>query len=126
MKSSATEKLASIVSHLGGPEISPLEIDWALDLPAGKRLIEWLVDQLDEDVETDTVDDGDSGRLYRAALKDIALDRQELSLYVFRLGTAMLYISNVCADRLKEAETLGPVNSSLLGAKDYTLPSEIR
>ena len=34
-----------LVSHLGGPECIPEDLDWAVDIPAGKQLLEWLASQ---------------------------------------------------------------------------------
>ena len=34
-----------LVPHLGGPECTPEDLDWASDIPAGKQLLEWLASQ---------------------------------------------------------------------------------
>lgn len=71
MTLSASEQLVSIVSHLGGPKVTSGDIEWATDLPAGKKLIDWLASQVDdsEDVDYKT----------HASLRDIALEREEIS-----------------------------------------------
>lgn len=35
-----------LVSHLGGPSCTADELQWAADIPAGKRLLEWLASQV--------------------------------------------------------------------------------
>lgn len=67
MSSSA---IARIVATLGGPDIDPSDIEWAAHLPAGQKLIQWLVDQC---VVAETVD--------TAALHAIALEREEAQMY---------------------------------------------
>lgn len=78
MAASAPQRLVSMISRLGGPDISPEEIEWATDLPAGKNLLEWFTNQFPNDLsvgggwsETDWV-----------AWKDITLEREEFSSYV--------------------------------------------
>lgn len=58
--------------------VSPPEIEWAIDLQAGKQLIGWLADQLDGDAEAG-VEGPAIDRMRRAASKDIALEREVLS-----------------------------------------------
>ncbi|KAJ6590031.1 hypothetical protein DFH09DRAFT_1307485 [Mycena vulgaris] len=41
-----SETITTIVSLLGGPNLNAEDISWALDLPAGRRLLEWLVSQV--------------------------------------------------------------------------------
>lgn len=78
MTLSASQKLVSVISYLGGPNITSGDIDWAIDLPAGKRLIEWLADQVDDEQVSNA---GDSGveRRYYVALKSVALEQEESS-----------------------------------------------
>jgi hypothetical protein len=59
-----------MVSQLGGPSISPAHIEWALDIPAGKRLIEWLAAQFRD------------GTPVQTCLKMIALEDEEVQTYV--------------------------------------------
>jgi hypothetical protein len=81
---SAPELVSSIVSHLGGPAIDPADVEWALDFPAGKALVEWLANQLRVDGGVDEEIDNDENEvlLYQAALKDIALEEEEAQMYV--------------------------------------------
>lgn len=80
--SSASEKLIEIVTFLGGSRVTPEEIEWAIDLPAGEQLVEWLVAQVEGGAVTavvDTSNDEPEVRdAYRAALKDISLEPEEI------------------------------------------------
>jgi hypothetical protein len=67
-----SEKLISMVSHLGGPQISAVDIEWATDIPAGRRLIEWFTSQLDEGLTDEVV--------MRASLEMISLEEVEFQL----------------------------------------------
>lgn len=74
------QRFASILAHLGGPNVAPADIQWALDLNSGKKLIEWLSSQIDEAIPT-------SGNfteelLYSASLENIALESEEVQLYI--------------------------------------------
>ncbi|KAJ7736864.1 hypothetical protein B0H16DRAFT_110295 [Mycena metata] len=73
-----TQTATTIVSLLGGPDLNTEDIDWALDVPAGKRLLEWLVSQVelpaDDDRGTDEFD------ALRAALGAIALEEDEVQM----------------------------------------------
>lgn len=77
---SATERLIDIVAHLGGPRIIPGDIEWAVDLPAGKQLVDWIAAQLDSDDERGS--DGGVDRALRVSMKDIALEPEEVYLWV--------------------------------------------
>lgn len=77
MASSASEKLVSLVSHLGGRTISSREIDWVYDIPAGKQLLEWFVAPLDNWSEAG--DDDEADHRHNVVLKDVALEPEELS-----------------------------------------------
>lgn len=69
------QKFLSVVFRLGGPDISPEEIEWATDLPAGKQLMEWFENQLVNEPEG-------HNEMDLVAWKDIALERNEFSSYV--------------------------------------------
>lgn len=74
---SPTTTLTSIVSNLGGPRVNPSDIEWANDITSGKLLINWLVAQLD--LEAANGND-DLEILHRAALRDVALEDEELKI----------------------------------------------
>lgn len=78
MKKSAPNQLSVIISALGGPSIQAEDIEWAIDLPAGKRLVDWIAAQL-LDYETD-----DGRETHQAALGNIALEAEEVDMCVFR------------------------------------------
>ncbi|KAJ6590037.1 hypothetical protein DFH09DRAFT_221007 [Mycena vulgaris] len=69
-----SETITTIVSLLGGPNLNAEDIGWALDLPAGRRLLEWLVSQ----VEFEAADD--SSESLRAALQAISVEDDELQM----------------------------------------------
>lgn len=74
----ASNKLLSIISRLGGPDIAHEEIEWVTDLPAGKQLVEWLESQMVEHSGAET----DHNEMVWVAWKDIALEKDESSSYV--------------------------------------------
>jgi hypothetical protein len=80
----APEKLSSTVRHLGGPNIPTADIEWAMDLPAGKCLVEWLAAQLESGLGTSSIVDGHDGVLLdiQASLGMIALEDDEAQVYV--------------------------------------------
>jgi hypothetical protein len=67
----ACRAVTTIVSELGGPSINPVDIEWALDIPAGKRLIHWLANQLGHETST-----------LGASLRCIALEAEEVTMFV--------------------------------------------
>jgi len=70
----ALNQLPAIISALGGPSIQAEDIEWAIDLPAGKRLVDWVAAQLLDD----EIDDGD--KAHQAALRNIALEAGEVDI----------------------------------------------
>ncbi|PIL33580.1 hypothetical protein GSI_04203 [Ganoderma sinense ZZ0214-1] len=46
-------RVLELVSHLGGPSCTEDELKWAADIPAGKRLLDWLVGQFPDPTFTD-------------------------------------------------------------------------
>ncbi|KAL0072516.1 hypothetical protein AAF712_000279 [Marasmius tenuissimus] len=72
-------KVTSIVSSLGGPQISPPDLEWALELEGGKRLFDWLASQLSTVYPSEgTYELGEAARI-RAALSTIALEDEEVN-----------------------------------------------
>ncbi|KAJ7642915.1 hypothetical protein B0H17DRAFT_1216283 [Mycena rosella] len=69
-----SETVTDIVSLLGGPQFNAEDIDWASDLPPGRRLLEWLVSQVQADDGTDMSDS------LRAGLHAISLEDAELKM----------------------------------------------
>jgi hypothetical protein len=87
-----TETVTTIVSLLGGPQFNADDIDWALDLPAGQRLLEWLVSQVDEL----SADDGMNGSdALRAALQAISLEEDEVQMFVLH------YLRGIWSDEVR-------------------------
>jgi hypothetical protein len=79
----APEKLSSTVRHLGGPNIPTADVEWAMDLPAGKCLIEWLASQLEGGLDNSAatgVHDGYSLDV-QTSLEMIALEDDEIQMY---------------------------------------------
>ncbi|KAJ6518670.1 hypothetical protein C8R45DRAFT_1084780 [Mycena sanguinolenta] len=77
-----TETATSIVSLLGGPQITSEDIDWALDLPAGQRLLDWLVSQVEipGSPANENTDASLSRAAAAAALHAVALDDGEIQM----------------------------------------------
>ncbi|KAJ7099451.1 hypothetical protein B0H15DRAFT_820305 [Mycena belliarum] len=74
-----SETITTTVSLLGGPNLSPQDIDWALDLPAGRRLLEWLVSQVD--LGLPPAKDGTcASEQLHAALQAISIEDAELQM----------------------------------------------
>ncbi|KAK1235524.1 hypothetical protein PQX77_001249 [Marasmius sp. AFHP31] len=75
---SSITKVTSIVSSLGGPQISPPDLEWALELEGGKRLFDWLASQLSTAYPREvTYELGEAVRI-KAALSTIALEDEEV------------------------------------------------
>ncbi|KAF8058721.1 hypothetical protein FPV67DRAFT_1785777 [Lyophyllum atratum] len=78
-----TAIITKAVLELGGPSIEPGDIEWTSQVPAGRNLVQWLVEQCialqsdDEDgLATTQLPDIDLG----AALRAIALEDEEIHL----------------------------------------------
>ena len=77
-----------ILAHLGGPECSPEELEWAVDIPAGKQLLEWIASQADTEGQIDRGQivgneqqpKGGSALNLRASLSPVALYQDELQM----------------------------------------------
>ena len=74
----APGQLATLISTLGGPLISPADIEWAVDLPTGEKLLEWVAAQLQNVV----VEGTDERWSRQAALYNIALEAGEVEMCV--------------------------------------------
>ncbi|EMD32929.1 hypothetical protein CERSUDRAFT_98941 [Gelatoporia subvermispora B] len=78
-----TEALCNLVTSLGGPKLDPEELEWALDLPAGRAMLDWLIDQLQHGCIAPSIS-GDAylteGDILRATIKNIALESEELKI----------------------------------------------
>ncbi|KAJ7503122.1 hypothetical protein B0H11DRAFT_1987888 [Mycena galericulata] len=70
-----SETVTRVVSLLGGPAINPEDIQWSLDIPAGQRLLDWLVSQLQPEL-----DDTGPFEPLEAALQAISLEDAELQM----------------------------------------------
>ena len=81
------DQISAIISALGGPSIQAEDIEWAIDLPAGKRLVDWIAAQLLDD----EIDDGDGA--CQAALRNIALEVGEVDMCVFVPGSTMNHLT---------------------------------
>lgn len=91
-----SETVTTIVSLLGGPDINPEEIDWALDLPAGQKLLEWLVSQVQLELSADDASGIGTSDSLRAALQAIALEDHELQMYVSLISVTLALIFVGC------------------------------
>lgn len=69
------KQLSAIISALGGPSIQVEDIEWAIDLPVGKKLMDWIAAQLlDDEIDDD--------RSCQVALRNIALEDGEVDMCV--------------------------------------------
>jgi len=83
------QSLVKTISLLGGPLLESTDIDWATDLPAGNALFDWLAEQLsisspnlEQNVTSgNVVDDNEEIRMC-AALRDVALEKDEVLMFV--------------------------------------------
>ncbi|KAJ7198559.1 hypothetical protein GGX14DRAFT_666027 [Mycena pura] len=75
MTMNTAQFVTSIVSLLGGPELNAEDIEWALGIPAGQRLLEWIVSQAVQQNANDATTDADA---LRVALQAISLEEDEL------------------------------------------------
>ncbi|ESK97224.1 hypothetical protein Moror_17880 [Moniliophthora roreri MCA 2997] len=95
--------LTSIVASLGGPNISPKDIEWVMQVERGRNIVEWLASQVKEVAD---LDGEDSEEKLRAALSQIALEKEEV-------------------DMLKRVDKVAPVNGAEVSAQ-YLTPSKQR
>ena len=103
-----------VISHLGGPECTQEELKWAGDIPAGKRLLEWLARQVvDSEVPSSLNADIHSDDRLRTSLSTIALYKDELDI-LQRIS------SKVKQDGKKTTVT------SVRPPQSYELPSQLR
>jgi hypothetical protein len=82
-----TQSLVKTISLLGGPLLESTDIDWATDLPAGNAFFKWLADQLSRsnlEQSGNAVDDNEEKLeiRMRAALRDVALEKDEVLMFV--------------------------------------------
>lgn len=67
------KQLSAIILALGGPSIQVEDIEWAIDLPVGKKLMDWIAAQLlDDEIDDD--------RSCQVALRNIALEDGEVDI----------------------------------------------
>ncbi|KAI8978290.1 hypothetical protein BD414DRAFT_422136 [Trametes punicea] len=114
-----TADVVHLIAHLGGPSSSEDDIEWATDIPAGERLLEWLAAQVHFDVE----------RL-PSSVALIHSHNEEPQDLIMRpvLGRIALYAeeSNVL-DRLPATdESISQNPKSRLASSSYRLPSKLR
>ncbi|EEB91123.1 hypothetical protein MPER_10571, partial [Moniliophthora perniciosa FA553] len=92
--------LTSMVASLGGPNINPKDIEWVMQVEQGRNIVEWLASQVKEVAD---LEGEDSEEKLRAALSQIALEKEEV-------------------DMLKRADKTVPVNGAEVPAQ-YLPPS---
>ncbi|KAJ7496740.1 hypothetical protein FB451DRAFT_1386108 [Mycena latifolia] len=73
-----SDAVTAIVTSLGGPKLNAEDIDWASDLPVGRRLLEWLASQAQLE---QLADDGTGvSESLKAALQAISVEDDELKM----------------------------------------------
>lgn len=83
--SEISKRFSTLISTLGGEPLNPEDIEWALDVPAGKQLLNWLTAQLNENeggASSSIVCSQGVLQRQAAALHAIALTGEELSMCV--------------------------------------------
>ncbi|KAJ7655622.1 hypothetical protein DFH06DRAFT_1329071 [Mycena polygramma] len=121
----STETVTTIVSLLGGPEIPADDLDWALDLPAGQKLFQWLVSQVkdsESELPSDGVTDG-SDRL-RAALQAISLEEDEVQMLRNATRKAGASVLQPGAGQLSPSIPSGYISPWRIRAKEEYLVAE--
>ncbi|KAF8870361.1 hypothetical protein BD779DRAFT_1681211 [Infundibulicybe gibba] len=79
-KYTPSQSLSDILAALGGPDIPSTEFEWALEVPAGKALLEWIAAQ------TSGVESGEDELGLEAALARIALEGEEVDILTHAKG----------------------------------------
>ncbi|KAG6871580.1 hypothetical protein C0995_002898, partial [Termitomyces sp. Mi166 len=92
--SSPLTTLTQAVLELEGPSIDANDIEWALDVPAGSKLIHWLLDQC---VVPNDVENGELLQEIGAALRSIALENEESQ--ILKHSTKEVEISAATGDQ---------------------------
>ena len=123
-------QVLKMITHLGGPECSPEELQWAMDIPAGKQLLEWLASQVSDETQTNESSTEHRSRHINAALSSIALCQDELDVSASVSVGFSLIVLIVCACRLltKAGARNGKQSASAvsLAPSSYELPSQLR
>ncbi|KAH9855924.1 hypothetical protein C2E23DRAFT_874526 [Lenzites betulinus] len=108
------------ISHLGGPNVSEEDLEWAADIPSGRELLEWLATQAAETRELNIPDLSNDGPqvlsdhdLYQTVISPIALYQEE------QVVLNRLYAGRATSTRDQAAE-------KRLLLTDYALPSTLR
>ncbi|KAF8058767.1 hypothetical protein FPV67DRAFT_1785806 [Lyophyllum atratum] len=135
-----TAIVTKAVLELGGPSIEPGDIEWTSQVPAGRNIVQWLVEQCialesdDEDgLATTQLPDIDLG----AALRAIALEDEEIHLLKHAesiladdndqdLNTIHAPLAYAPPSRLRKHATHLDAETRLLEAESATLKSRLR
>ncbi|RDB24972.1 hypothetical protein Hypma_007394 [Hypsizygus marmoreus] len=119
---SQIQVIADTVSALAGPRVDASDIEWAAQLPAGKKLVQWLADQcLNDHVEN-------------AALRTIALEHEEVQILKHAGGsessttmdTIQAPLTYVTPSRLHKHAEHVDAETQLLEAETALVKSRIR
>ncbi|KAK0459372.1 uncharacterized protein EV420DRAFT_1678002 [Desarmillaria tabescens] len=94
-----------MVRLLDGPSVKAEEIEWAMDLEAGKTLIDWLAAQMPPNLD---MDDGDLDLVQKTVLTGVALEREEVEA-----------LANI-------QTSSGDDEDTVCMPKNYSVPSEAR
>ncbi|PBK61278.1 hypothetical protein ARMSODRAFT_1008834 [Armillaria solidipes] len=105
MEQSSTEKLVSMVRLLDGPSVKAEEIEWAMDLEAGKTLIDWLAAQMPSYLD---VEDGNIELAQKIVLTGFSLEKEEVEA-----------LANIKTN-------FGDDRDTIPTPKNYSIPSEAR
>ncbi|KAJ6491673.1 hypothetical protein C8R47DRAFT_1195402 [Mycena vitilis] len=125
----STKAVSAIVSLLGGPEIPADDLDWALDLPAGQKVFEWLVSQVkDSDCESDELPSdelpSDAYNGLRVVLQAISLEEDEVQMLRNATRKASTSVPQAGADQSPPRAPSGYIPPWRIRAKEQYLVAE--
>ena len=95
-------RVLELVSHIGGRSCAADEIQWAADIPAGKRLLEWLESQVPDPTSPSAGISGpnhstdparDVSGLIQTAVSPIALYSEEVDMSVISHGLRLAILT---------------------------------
>ena len=134
VQSEVTEKVTTVVSQLGGPIVAPQDIAWALDMPAGRELLQFLADQMQgTGMAHLTTEKGvnDRARGDGAALRGIALESDELKSWVLCLKSLTIllifgaFVTSCRWNRIKGQKEVASYDT-IATPIGYATPSQLR
>jgi hypothetical protein len=129
--SSKVHHVANLVSSLGGPSLNLDDIAWANDSEAENLLLSWLADQLCESttslgkgIDETQERDEECKRHARAAIGEVALEPEEVLMFVHHPHSRSHFITNTYVCRVKNIQNV-PQNMHT-ASQEYMPPSRLK